>query len=830
MGSAGSTKIKASNKHVQPFSKRVSNITNSDNSKEKTWNSGNNNVLGRSSSESKTPEKEEKETLEDPLIKLHSEKCPDLKDSFISLHEAINALNTQVDSEGVFLNEGAVSKVMGRVSSVYSKHRTSKSKKQQLGIFLVDIQFPEIVVRIFRIVKGVCPEYLTYDVPVATKAKNDATDDEAGEASEALGERSKAEEGEKQDLAVVQLDTQDPPVNKKAPANKETLSSNLAQEEKNLPESNALNTKGTPNDKDLQEDGIRDSTGKDTEQEGVIGDANNLSNIKQGNSDHNINQSIRMNENQHATNREDKDSTSKEADDDQVKRIKAAQKLVQTATIVTINFSDRSDEFCIGCGEAGLIGELTDMVSKLRDCTASMVKYQNPETQALKCKTQRGKILNTAMGTMHNLSRRIPCRQYFKKADTVKVLLPMLNDEVSQFAAKALLILAYLTDESNNSLIMASEEPIQFLIHILSKSCSSNSNRYLGFTNSELAEGLSQIAVNDSNKKLIGQHGAIPILVDMLANAKNDEQRRCGAEALWVLAFDNENKEAILTTPNAVELLKELQHSEDDSVKKAAAGVLWEIEGKESHTVKESTADEPLRNHVMISYQWDVQPTMIQVKSKLQAAGYRVWMDLEQMGGSTLQAMANAVENAEVVLMCVSQKYKESPNCRSEAEYAFQLRKDIVPLMMEKSYRPDGWLGMIMGAKLWIDFSDKQTLRVDDSFEKLQKEIGMRGRGRGNVVESKLVAVQHDVVDVFPKIDISKWSKDDVMNWMNGFGLRLGNDSTIASHLSGKLLQRLAKLRSESPEFFYSSVKQDFGFAHLQEVLLFVDELNKLVL
>jgi len=40
-------------------------------------------------------------------------------------------------------------------------------------------------------------------------------------------------------------------------------------------------------------------------------------------------------------------------------------------------------------------------------------------------------------------------------------------------------------------------------------------------------------------------------------------------------------------------------------------------------------------------------------------------MDIDEMGGSTLESMAKAVENASVVLVCVSQKYKESPNCRS---------------------------------------------------------------------------------------------------------------------------------------------------------------------
>ena len=34
-------------------------------------------------------------------------------------------------------------------------------------------------------------------------------------------------------------------------------------------------------------------------------------------------------------------------------------------------------------------------------------------------------------------------------------------------------------------------------------------------------------------------------------------------------------------------------------------------------------------------------------------------------GGSVLEAMAEAVEKAAVVLVCLTQKYKESPNCRT---------------------------------------------------------------------------------------------------------------------------------------------------------------------
>jgi male-specific lethal 1 len=68
--------------------------------------------------------------------------------------------------------------------------------------------------------------------------------------------------------------------------------------------------------------------------------------------------------------------------------------------------------------------------------------------------------------------------------------------------------------------------------------------------------------------------------------------------------------------------------------------------------------------HVMISYQWNVQPLMIKVKDVLKSNGYKIWMDIEHMQGSTLSAMAEAIEQASVVIVAMSQKYKNSQNCR----------------------------------------------------------------------------------------------------------------------------------------------------------------------
>ena len=52
---------------------------------------------------------------------------------------------------------------------------------------------------------------------------------------------------------------------------------------------------------------------------------------------------------------------------------------------------------------------------------------------------------------------------------------------------------------------------------------------------------------------------------------------------------------------------------------------------------------------------------------------------------------ALAVENAGLILVCFTKKYKESVACRTKAEYAYNLKKPIIPLKMDKEYRADGW-------------------------------------------------------------------------------------------------------------------------------------------
>ena len=62
----------------------------------------------------------------------------------------------------------------------------------------------------------------------------------------------------------------------------------------------------------------------------------------------------------------------------------------------------------------------------------------------------------------------------------------------------------------------------------------------------------------------------------------------------------------------------------------------------------------------------------------------------------------------------------------TEADYSYQLQKNVIPLKMESKYEPDGWLGAMLGNKLYFDCTQPDSF--DDSLNRFVKELGNRGK------------------------------------------------------------------------------------------------------
>ena len=150
---------------------------------------------------------------------------------------------------------------------------------------------------------------------------------------------------------------------------------------------------------------------------------------------------------------------------------------------------------------------------------------------------------------------------------------------------------------------------------------------------------------------------------------------------------------------------------------KVVDGCLVQIKGRIVRIARESGGKKV--GHIMLSYNWGTKELVRKLKKELQVAGLKTWMDEENLGpGDLYEALAEAVENSKYVLFCYSEGYKKSAACRSEAEYADKLGKSVLFVRCQKCYKPDGWLGFMLGNKLYYDVTGD-----DAKFKSVFKQI-----------------------------------------------------------------------------------------------------------
>jgi hypothetical protein len=123
---------------------------------------------------------------------------------------------------------------------------------------------------------------------------------------------------------------------------------------------------------------------------------------------------------------------------------------------------------------------------------------------------------------------------------------------------------------------------------------------------------------------------------------------------------------------------------------------------------------------LMINYSHQDKEICHKIYHKLIDDGFKVWIDLENMYRSTISRMAEAIQNSEFIIICMSHRYQTSPYCQTEGEYTYKLQRSFIPLIVEKDYKPNGWLGALIGLRMYIDFN---KFHFDVAYQNLITEI-----------------------------------------------------------------------------------------------------------
>ncbi len=260
---------------------------------------------------------------------------------------------------------------------------------------------------------------------------------------------------------------------------------------------------------------------------------------------------------------------------------------------------------------------------------------------------------------------------------------------------------------------------------------------------------------DEIREEVIKQEGHTLLLRCALESQFNPLKAKLPAlEILLALAFNKNFAVTLKNNETFMNHVRTLTSSPQQDLQRVATALIWKLEQESETTTKKvedqsSPASVPTvtkkKYDIMISYSHNDKELCHQIQTVLKKDNLSVWIDSVGNHGAIFQIIAEVIENAEFVLVCMSDAYKQ-------ANYAIKRRCHIIPLIMTPNYKADGWLGLLTATYMYIDFP---KLGFDKAYEELKKQIGLFRMKDQHSIIGKQDPIHHNtssIVDVIPKL------------------------------------------------------------------------------
>ncbi|CAF0834036.1 unnamed protein product [Adineta steineri] len=272
-----------------------------------------------------------------------------------------------------------------------------------------------------------------------------------------------------------------------------------------------------------------------------------------------------------------------------------------------------------------------------------------------------------------------------------------------------------LSDEQLKNLKIANNMG-GFFFNMLEQAWHHPLKKYRQIRIEHLLQGYFNLSKHDFIQQETAKMNKIPLFIEM------SDQYPIVYDTIWGLSFNHDIQQQLRSNPSFIHKLSQLANeSDDEQMRKIAHGILWNLEiNHQDRSISQNTNQNTF--HIMISYSHKEKVLCKQLYDELIKNGYRVWIDFDQMHGNVMDAMAQAIDRSEIIIICMSEQYRQSNFCRAEAHYAFQRQRRIVPVLMQKHYKPDGWLLFLIEQG---QTSQILSLLQEDSLRRINQSISL---------------------------------------------------------------------------------------------------------
>ncbi|OWF35959.1 uncharacterized protein LOC110442303 [Mizuhopecten yessoensis] len=416
------------------------------------------------------------------------------------------------------------------------------------------------------------------------------------------------------------------------------------------------------------------------------------------------------------------------------------------------------------------------------------------------------------------------------------LLYPDLSNEYGMMVVAAI---ADIMDEGDSDSVLRKDDDykwVRLFIDHLKEAVKCPVLQHNGWFSFECGRVLRQLSCFDANKMILVDLHTLPALVE-LARINEEICLFEAVTALSQLAFEPGAQKAMIEDGEGQTILLLFALAKDctfQEIREIARGTIWTmaipLRGSPTYGPQvTSLFSKKTRGHIMISYSREQRQVLQDIRAELEANKFTVWMDVDRMRGDVYERMAEAVENAAVVILAMSRSYKMSEYCRREAAYAGKLNKQVIPLKVEKDYDPDGWLGIMTAGSFFYDFGRKSFKSVMAKLlHELQHLAYRQGEGVDSRRKSPEAAIPTSAVPEPPPIQLSSSmtyssqnnriaSQTSRVTYMSRKKFRDIDKQTFQEWLDNYQLPRdrfeslrpkdilfLARMKDEAPESYYS--------------------------
>ena len=121
---------------------------------------------------------------------------------------------------------------------------------------------------------------------------------------------------------------------------------------------------------------------------------------------------------------------------------------------------------------------------------------------------------------------------------------------------------------------------------------------------------------------------------------------------------------------------------------------------------------------------------------------------------------------------------------------------------MQDNYKPDGWLGFILGAKMFVNFT---KYSFEECSKRLQNELSKLVPS--NEASFKKISVQQTSTVPNTIQAIENWSVADVQKWLvkNDINEKI---KAVLENFDGPMLSDLNSIRITAPAYFYEVISE----------------------